>query len=184
MLTTLYSANSLEEMDICLRQAAEQHGCSIIGEYDLSSKLRDRGLSTGRKIRVYELCDPIAYSKLLERNPAMGAVLPLRISVHAMEGGVQLSAVSLASLGRSVEDPDMVPLIQEMEMAIREIMTAASRQHHGRAAAGPRKTDTYVHEGAMEGQVSQRGQIPQRIDRLGTKVEDLAGTGGHDAPGG
>ena len=185
MLTTCFSDNSLEEMDICLRQAAEQHGCSIFGEYDLSGKLRDKGLPTGWKIRVYELCDPIAYAKLLERNPAMGAVLPLRICVHEIEKGVQLSAVSLAGVARSMEDPDMVPLVQEMEMALREIMSAASRPHHSRvAAAGHPKHDPFLHEGAMEGQVSQRGQIPQRIDQVGTKVEDLAGTGRHDAPGG
>jgi hypothetical protein len=29
-----------------------------------------------------------------------------------------------------------------------------------------------------------KGTIPQRIDRKGTKVEDLAGTGEGDSPGG
>jgi hypothetical protein len=29
-----------------------------------------------------------------------------------------------------------------------------------------------------------RDTIPQRIDRIGTKVEDLAGTGQHDSSGG
>jgi hypothetical protein len=29
-----------------------------------------------------------------------------------------------------------------------------------------------------------RATIPQRIDSHGTKVEDLAGTGEHDSPGG
>ena len=52
-------------------------------------------------------------------------------------------------------------------------------------AAGPAgRPDPYDHEGAMEEQMSQRGQLPQRIDAKGTKIEDLAGTGRHDAPGG
>jgi hypothetical protein len=38
--------------------------------------------------------------------------------------------------------------------------------------------------GATEDQVDTRDTIPQRIDRKGTKVEDLAGTGQHDSPGG
>jgi hypothetical protein len=38
--------------------------------------------------------------------------------------------------------------------------------------------------GATEDQMDARATIPQRIDRLGTKVEDLAGTGEQDAPGG
>ena len=38
--------------------------------------------------------------------------------------------------------------------------------------------------GATEDQVDMRGTIPQRIDRFGTKIEDLAGTGDGDSPGG
>ena len=38
--------------------------------------------------------------------------------------------------------------------------------------------------GATESQVNVQGTIGQRIDRRGTKVEDLAGTGKMDSPGG
>jgi hypothetical protein len=38
--------------------------------------------------------------------------------------------------------------------------------------------------GATEDQVDMRATIPQRTDGIGTKVEDLAGTGSHDGSGG
>jgi hypothetical protein len=38
--------------------------------------------------------------------------------------------------------------------------------------------------GATEDQVDMRDTIPQRNDRFGTKIEDLAGTGSHDGSGG
>lgn len=38
--------------------------------------------------------------------------------------------------------------------------------------------------GATEDQMDIRGAIAQRIDRKGTKIEDLAGTGEHDSSGG
>ena len=38
--------------------------------------------------------------------------------------------------------------------------------------------------GATEDQMDMKGTIPQRSDRLGTKIEDLAGTGEHDSKGG
>ena len=38
--------------------------------------------------------------------------------------------------------------------------------------------------GATEDLIDVRATIPQRIDSHGTKVEDLAGTGQHDSPGG
>ena len=38
--------------------------------------------------------------------------------------------------------------------------------------------------GATEEQVNLRAMVPQRTDRTGTKIEDLAGTGQYEAPGG
>ncbi len=38
--------------------------------------------------------------------------------------------------------------------------------------------------GATEEQMDIRGAIPQRIDRKGSKIEDMAGTGEHDGSGG
>jgi hypothetical protein len=38
--------------------------------------------------------------------------------------------------------------------------------------------------GATEQQMNVRGTVPPRIDDHGSKIEDLAGTGQHDAPGG
>jgi len=38
--------------------------------------------------------------------------------------------------------------------------------------------------GATEEQVDMRDTIPQRNDRFGAKIEDLAGTGSHDGSGG
>ncbi len=38
--------------------------------------------------------------------------------------------------------------------------------------------------GATEDQMDIRGAVPQRIDRQGSKIEDIAGTGEHDSRGG
>jgi hypothetical protein len=40
------------------------------------------------------------------------------------------------------------------------------------------------HIGATEEQVDMRDTVPQRIDKEGHKLEDLAGTGEHDSQGG
>lgn len=38
--------------------------------------------------------------------------------------------------------------------------------------------------GATEMEMDSKDTVPQRIDKIGTKVEDLAGTGEQDSPGG
>jgi len=38
--------------------------------------------------------------------------------------------------------------------------------------------------GATEDQMDMRGTVPQRTDKVGTKIEDEAGTGEQDSQGG
>lgn len=38
--------------------------------------------------------------------------------------------------------------------------------------------------GATEDEIDMKDTVPQRIDKKGTKVEDVAGTGEHDSAGG
>ena len=40
------------------------------------------------------------------------------------------------------------------------------------------------HIGATEDQVDMRDTVPQRINKKGDKLEDMAGTGEHDSKGG
>jgi hypothetical protein len=51
-------------------------------------------------------------------------------------------------------------------------------------APTPRSDRKLFGIGATEDQMDMRGTIPQRTDREGTKIEDLAGTGDHDSAGG
>lgn len=46
------------------------------------------------------------------------------------------------------------------------------------------RQDRVSGNGATEDQMDIRGAVAQRIDRNGTKIEDLAGTGEHDSNGG
>jgi hypothetical protein len=59
-----------------------------------------------------------------------------------------------------------------------ENVAAAGSQHD--AAPGARGSSM----GATEDQVDMKATVGQRIDQKGTKVEDLAGTGKQDSPGG
>ena len=41
-----------------------------------------------------------------------------------------------------------------------------------------------AHAGATEDQVNMAGTVPERVDKHGTKIEEIAGTGQHDSLGG
>jgi bifunctional ADP-heptose synthase (sugar kinase/adenylyltransferase) len=62
------------------------------------------------------------------------------------------------------------------------VVERAVRPHDKAAGGSSPVTDSSV--GATEGTVDMRGTVPERINKQGTKVEDLAGTGEHDSRGG
>jgi hypothetical protein len=83
---------------------------------------------------------------------------------------------------RLLNRPDLAPLALPLENLLRSILDEASKPSDAimQAAGGKRHGGL----GATEEQMSLRGAIPQRIDQRGTKVEELGGTGEHDAQGG
>lgn len=52
------------------------------------------------------------------------------------------------------------------------------------AHRGTRRSHTLAHIGATEDQVSMVGTVPERVNKHGVKIEDMAGTGQHDSLGG
>jgi len=64
----------------------------------------------------------------------------------------------------------------------REAAMAAMRQAEAVLVKSPDRKLSGI--GATEDQMNVRGAIPQRIDKRGTKIEDMAGTGEHDGSGG
>jgi glycerol dehydrogenase len=98
-----------------------------------------------------------------------------------------------------VEPPMVVDAIRAADSAGRawynrrhSSMTGSATAKHDKSEATPVDTTDArsatavpsLSSGATEEQMNARGTVPQRIDKLGSKVEDLAGTGQQDAPGG
>ncbi|MFI5382584.1 MAG: hypothetical protein ACHRHE_25115, partial [Tepidisphaerales bacterium] len=89
--------------------------------------------------------------------------------------GVFLEAIPPREYCRLLQRPEVEPLAASLEDALRLVMEEAA---HG--LPRPRVSDHL----STEEQVNMRATVPQRIDCLGTKVEELAGTGVPESQGG
>jgi hypothetical protein len=69
--------------------------------------------------------------------------------------------------------------ISDFQVVVERVKPTAAAATHG-AAPGAQGSSM----GATDDQVNMKNTVGQRIDRKGTKLEDLAGTGEHDSPGG
>jgi uncharacterized protein (DUF302 family) len=172
----------LDQLEVALRRAAHRHGATVLAVQSAGQVLREKGAPVSREVVVYSLCHAELFAALLEADVRAAALLPCRVAAYQEGGQTVLQSLPPTEFGRLLHRPDLVQLTAPMEALLLQILEEAVR----RQPAAARATGGVVRGGigATEEQVSLRAALPQRIDCRGTKVEDLAGTGKHDAQGG
>jgi uncharacterized protein (DUF302 family) len=175
------SSRQLEEMEAAVSRAAQKHGAHVLSAIPFASLLSAEARRTAHDAIVFSVCHTGLYAALLAADVRFAAFLPCRIAAVRLGDSVRLEAMSPKHFSEYLSRPDLDHLVTPLEALLRDIMEEAAHA----AAAQPhaaRPADAQL--GAHEEQMSMRAPIPPRIDRRGTKVEELAGTGKIDAPGG
>jgi uncharacterized protein (DUF302 family) len=166
----------LDQIELELRVAAEGHGGSVLAVSHVGQLLTgEKTLTSGDAVTV-TLCFSDLYAPLLQAEIRFAVFLPSRIAACTKGDGVLLEAISPREYCRLLHRPDIEPLATALDDALRLVMEDAAHRLPHAAAEGTLHPDT-------EHLVNMRVALPQRIDCHGTKVEELAGTGLHDAPG-
>jgi len=168
------STHRLDQIEMSLRNAAERCGGSVLAVSHVGHLVADRAANDAI---TFTVCFSELYAPLLEADIRFAAFLPVRVAAVARGEGVMLEAISPREGCRILHRPELEPLAVPLEERLRAVMEEAAHIQSRAAAAA---------EGhlATEDQVNMRAALPQRIDCHGTKVEELAGTGVHDAQGG
>jgi len=169
----IHTTQRLDQIEFGLRAAAERHGGSVLAASHVGELLRDeQGLKSGDAVS-FTLCFSDLYAPLLRAEIRFAAFLPSRIAACTRGGIVVLEAVAPTEYCRLLHRPEIGPLAASLEEKLRQVMEEAARPVH-----------PVAERLSTEDMVNMRAAVPQRIDCRGTKVEELAGTGVHDAQGG
>jgi len=160
------SIHRLDQIEIALRLAAERHGGSILAISRVSADAD-----------TFTLCLSPLYTPLLHADTRFAAFLPIRIAACAHGEASTLETISPREFCRILHRPELEPLAMNLEDTLRAIMDEAAQPMARSASALAEHTPT-------EDQINMRAAVPQRIDCHGTKIEELAGVGTHDAQGG
>jgi uncharacterized protein (DUF302 family) len=171
----IHATQRIDQIEIRLRIAAQRHGGSILAVSHLGQLLESEQNATPPEDAItFTLCFADIYAALLRSEIRFAAFLPSRIAVCARGQGAVLETVSPRDCCRLLHRPDLESLAASLEDLLRAVMEdAANRQ--------PQASGEHL---ATEDLVNMRAALPQRIDCHGTKIEELAGTGVHDAAGG
>jgi len=169
MILERVSSLLLSEIEPALRRAARRRWASISAVESLGPAM------------VFSLSLPESYSELLAADIRFAAFLPLRIAVYEQGNGLNLLAASPVAFAKALDRPGVQPLAASLEGLLNSLLDEVKRPSVLTARTGGHAESAL---GATEDQMNMRGTVPQRIDRLGSKVEEIAGTGEQDSPGG
>ncbi|MDX2151674.1 MAG: hypothetical protein SFV54_13130 [Bryobacteraceae bacterium] len=154
------SIRRLEEIEPALCHAAAIHGATVLAATRLAPD-----------IFSFTLHHAPLESALLSAEPRSAAFLPCRVTVRREGSHLLLEALQPHHFGDILKRKDLERLLLPLEALVKNVLEETAR----RSSASI---------GATEWQMNIRGAIPHRIDCHGTQVEELAGTGQLDAPGG
>lgn len=175
------STQSLAATEAALVQAAQRKGINVLSIAHLSRLFQLTGAGLSKDAISFTVCRPDVSATLLEADLRFANFIPNRVTAIQEDGGVILESLTASEICRLIGRPDLEAAAMPLEGMLRELLEESARPvrldrlEPARAAYEP---------GATEGMVSARATVPQRIDCFGSKVEDIAGTGQHDAPGG
>jgi uncharacterized protein (DUF302 family) len=164
----MHSIHRLDQVEIGMRHAAERHGAVLHSVTHVGEAV------------VFNLGLDELYTALLRLDYRFAAFLPLRVAACAQGAGVSLQALSPREFCRILHRPELEPAVAPLEEVLRGVMEEAAQAHLTASGTASERFDTQT----TEDQVNMRAALPQRIDSHGTEVEELAGTGAHDAQGG
>ena len=173
----IHTTQRLDQIELGLRMAAERHGGSVLAASHTGQLLgSEEGLKAGDAV-TFTLCFSDLYAPLLRAEIRFAAFLPSRIAVCAKGDAVFLETISPREYCRLLHRPEIEPLAAALEDTLRLVMEEAAHRTPQAVAPG-------LPHPATEDLINMRAALPQRIDCHGTKVEEMAGTGAHDALGG
>ncbi len=162
----------LEQIEPALRTAAERHGGGVLAASHVGHLVKRGPEGKPMDAITFTVCFSSLYAPLMNADVRFAAFLPSRIAACVRGDNLILETISPREYCRLIHRPDVEPQAVALEHTLRTVMEEAA--HREKAHPYP----------ATEDMINMRAAVPQRIDCKGTKVEELAGTGAHDAAGG
>ena len=105
--------------------AAKKFG--VQGIHNVTATLQSKGLAFGRKLYIYEICNPGYAKKVLDKNIRISTALPCRVSIYVDGGEVVLETIRPTMMLRMFDEPALEGTAKEVETAVAEIMQEAAK---------------------------------------------------------
>ena len=126
-----YTMNRLIEdadigaVDTRVRAALADKGFGVLTEIDLAATMQKK---LGKEMDAYIIlgaCNPSMAWQAIGVEPRVGAMLPCNVILHAVEGGVEVSAIDPVASMQAIDNPELAAVAAEVRDLLGEAVNAA-----------------------------------------------------------
>ena len=120
------SAKPFAQAAADLDTAVRRNGFGVLGVHDIGATLRGKGVPFDRECKVFEVCNPRQAAKVMQADMRLNMALPCRISVYTTGGQTFIGMIEPDHLlGMLSDDPALVPIANEVETQMRQMIDEA-----------------------------------------------------------
>jgi RNA polymerase-binding protein DksA len=158
------AAKTVDEAARALEVAVRKHQFGVLHVLDLKETLTKKGYPFGPQCRIFEVCNPLQATRVLQRDMRLNMALPCRISVFEDQGATKIGTILPAELLRALShDRSLAEVAASVEATIKAIIDDAAAPADARSALLSRR--------AIVAREMESG-VAKRAERLDDNVPD------------
>lgn len=112
---TVETDKTVNEAVQTLERTLQEDQFGVLWQFDIQSKLREKGLDFDSSYQVLEVCNPFEAQRILSRNKMAGYFLPCKIVVYDDGGTTNIGLPKPTSLIDMVSDPSLQEIAEDVE---------------------------------------------------------------------
>ncbi|MBM7573256.1 DUF302 domain-containing protein [Aquibacillus albus] len=112
---TVETNKAMEEAVQSLEESLKQEQFGILWQFDIKSKLQEKGLDFNQPYLVLEVCNPKEAQRVLTQNQMVGYFLPCKIVVYEDGGKVKIGLPRPTALIEMVNDETIKEFAADIE---------------------------------------------------------------------
>jgi len=123
------SNKSVAQAATDLAKAVTARGFGVLHVYDLKQTLASKGVELPNECRIFEVCNPLQASKVLQNDMDLSVALPCRIAVYEANGRTRVATLRPTELLAELsDDPRLTDTAVDVENAIEAMIEDAARR--------------------------------------------------------
>ena len=95
-------------------------GFGVLWNFDLQSKLQEKGIDFQDQHRVLEVCNPKEAEQVLNKNKLVGNFLPCKVTVYEEAGSTYISMPRPSVLMELAEEPELTATAEDIEQRMKQ----------------------------------------------------------------